>query len=172
MGMMHFSSGKHGLDYYTPDKYCDPFTLFTRDMLKRIYAKEHELRRSDAIQQAYTEADSNFKQLEKITEDLQYEAIQSIKEDKLATVNRQVLLRHFRAARGFLAKDEEFKDATDYFQYDRAFQREEAPLIQCGSQVPVEGIHLHTLDGDSIPLSNWIHPNMNKPLLIFAGSLS
>lgn len=172
MGMMHFSSGKHGLDYYTPDTLCDPFALFTLDMLKRIYAKEHLLRRSDAIQQAYTEADSDFKQLEKITENLQYEAILSIEEPSLALVDKRTLLRNFRAARGFLAKDEQFKDATDYFKYDRAFQREAAPLIEFGSKVPIEGIHLYGLDGSSLPLSNWIHPNMNKPLLIFAGSLS
>ncbi len=170
MNMLHRSSGKDGFEYYKP-KNINPFSIFPKPLLKLIYIKEQELRRSDSIQQAYTDADTDTNKIQQINEDVQYAAILSVMSPP-TNIDKSTLLKHFRAARSLVAEDPEFNQLTDYFKYDEAFRNIKTPFLSSGRIVPIEGIQLHSLDGSSLPLSQLIHKNMAKPLLLIAGSLS
>ncbi|KAL9645640.1 hypothetical protein ABK040_003374 [Willaertia magna] len=132
MFMFHYTSGKRGYNYFNQTKQQPPpkeeeelsnnkeeFKITKQDIIQ-LLTTEHSIRRSSTIQEAYTNADTDCLQLEKITDLVQQEAIEKTfkikKEIDLKKFNK--ILNILRNVRIEYKDDKDVNQLTDYFKYD------------------------------------------------------
>ncbi|KAG2379116.1 hypothetical protein C9374_007754 [Naegleria lovaniensis] len=119
MGMFHSTSGKSGYNLYlrpTP-------VVIEKETAILLLKEEQRLRRDPRTQQAYTEADDDLFQIERITMDLQEQVVanvlglkrnQGLMYDE-AFNNFMVAYRNLRCR---FRNDPDINTLTDYFKYD------------------------------------------------------
>ncbi|KAL9649086.1 hypothetical protein ABK040_008463 [Willaertia magna] len=142
MGMFHSTSGKHGYNLYqVPTDF-----KITKEEMILLLTIEQSLRRSEEIQQEYTEADYDELKLEKITEKLQNEAIKRV--FNLTQKDGELFdkcLIALRNARVIYKDDKDINQLTDYFKYDISRQGN----LNIGDKINLNDIRLFEMKSDS-----------------------
>jgi len=159
MGMTHSTSGKRGFDIYSQPTSC----RIDKETLIKILKREDVLRFSDEIQQQYTMAGEDIKQIEAVTIDLQKKALA---EFGFTDPEALVALHNVRF---YYQTDPEINQITVYMRKDRCISGN----LYNGCSAP--NTKLLSLKGEPTTLfeyKNSIDPLSERSLVICAGSIS
>jgi hypothetical protein len=159
MGMTHSTSGKRGFDLYKNSTSC----IIDRETLIKILKREDILRFSDEVQQQYTMAGENLKQIESVTADLQKKALA-----EFGFTDPEALIA-LHNVRFYYQNDPEINQLTVYMRKDRCI----AGKLYNGCNAP--NTTLFSLNGKKTTLfdyKNSIDPLSERSLVICAGSIS
>jgi len=157
--MTHSTSGKRGFDLYKNSTSC----IIDRETLIKILKREDILRFSDEVQQQYTMAGENLKQIESVTADLQKKALA-----EFGFTDPEALIA-LHNVRFYYQNDPEINQLTVYMRKDRCI----AGKLYNGCNAP--NTTLFSLNGEKTTLfdyKNSIDPLSERSLVICAGSIS
>jgi len=157
--MTHSTSGKRGFDLYKNSTSC----IIDRVTLIKILKREDILRFSDEVQQQYTMAGENLKQIESVTADLQKKALA-----EFGFTDPEALIA-LHNVRFYYQNDPEINQLTVYMRKDRCI----AGKLYNGCNAP--NTTLFSLNGEKTTLfdyKNSIDPLSERSLVICAGSIS
>jgi len=161
MGMMHYTSGKNGYEYYQPRPNC--FRMGKGKLIEVLTLEEH-YRSSEEYQLKYSQKD-DLGWFRDVTIEIQKRALleSGFGEDELDNG-----LQALWSARGRFSDDPEANSITVYQQKDRS----QRGALYDDSDMP--NVPLVTLDGEKTDLVTYCGSlkNPDLPLFLIGGSVS
>jgi len=161
MGMMHFTSGKNGYNYYARD----PSILrIPKEKLVEILKLEDSYRSSEEYQTKYSQQD-DLSRYRDVTLEIQNRALL---ETGLTEAELETGLQELWSTRGSYEDDDEVNSLTVYQRKDRSRAGD------LSNTSPVPNAPLRTLAGEETDLKTYCASlkNPHLPLFLIGGSVS